>query len=63
MKTPDTPCTPADRAAIVAAAQTQRDHLMSLVFFLCSPRWERMSQDAKATIRAEAAQALRWVAE
>ena len=44
-------------------AQARINFLLWLAECLSPPRWERMSDEGKAVIRAEAAQALRQVAE
>lgn len=49
----DTPCSAADRAAIVAAARYRAGFIKWLSTLLSSPRWEQMIQIDQDLIRAE----------
>lgn len=49
----DSPCSAADRAAIIAAARYRAGFIRWLSTLLASPRWDRMAPQGQETVRAE----------
>ena len=48
----DTPCSAADRAAIIAAARYRAGFIRWLSTLLSDPRWDRMAPQGQDAVRA-----------